>query len=112
MFTRCSQFHFSSKGGVATLDTQEPTTSERMGQAVSTAVNLAPDESAADRLRSHCLAEAEWVFKRIRLTDFETSELLALLAVICPVHSRRIDADKFINYGLRLVGDDAAAHLG
>lgn len=70
------------------MGTQGSTTSERLSHAVGTAVDLAPDEASADNLRAHCLWEVDQVLSHLELEDFETSELLALLAVICPVHSR------------------------
>ena len=60
------------------------TEDENITHAMNIAVGLAHD----DHIRKHCLWEAREVMGRIRLSDFETSELLAVLAVMCRVHSR------------------------
>lgn len=57
---------------------------QRIDHAIQAAVQLSGD----DRLRNHLLWEAREVLGRLKLSDFTTAELLAVLAVVCPIHSR------------------------
>lgn len=60
-------------------------TPDLLGHAVASAARLADD---TDRLRNHCLWEARTILSRLRLSDFTTAELLGVLAVVAPIHSR------------------------
>lgn len=63
-------------------------TSDEINYAVETASRLMPDEESARKLDAHCRWELGQVFSHICIADLYSAEVLALLAILCPVHSR------------------------
>lgn len=62
--------------------------SARINKAVQTATDLMYDDDSTDGLDAHCRWELGEVFKHIRISDLLSTEVLAALAIFCPVHSR------------------------
>lgn len=69
---------------------QDPETTAELDSRIMTAMALMPDQAGEDRLDLHCRAELEWVLSRIQYSDLTTTETMALLAILCPVHARVI----------------------
>ena len=67
-----------------------PDDQDRISRAVDAAMDLAPDATQSEKLRRHCEWEVTEILSHIKMSDLSTSELLALLAVLCPVHSRAL----------------------
>ena len=63
---------------------------KRITAAVTAAMDLAPDATQAAKLRAHCEWELAATLANLEMDDLETSEILALLAVLCPVHARAL----------------------
>lgn len=75
--------------------------SARLTCAVDAASKLMYDEESEQRLDAHCRWELGEVFKHIRIADLLPAEVLAALAIFCPVHSRVLVS----RFGAHDVGD-------
>lgn len=62
--------------------------SEHISYAVKAAGRLMHDTDSTARLDAHCRWELDQIFGHIRLSDLTSAEVMALLAVLAPVHSR------------------------
>lgn len=62
--------------------------SDEINYAVETASRLMHDEESTRNLAPHCLWELREILSHIDYTDLLPAEVLALLAILCPVHSR------------------------
>lgn len=60
------------------------------GSQIDKALALMPDADGEADLNEHVRWELHAVLSRLCLTDFTTREVMALLAVLCPIHSRVI----------------------
>lgn len=69
-----------------------PTESARLSYAVSSAIDMIPDDEAADQLEAHCRWSLTEVMKKVKPSDCTASEVVALLAVLAPVHARILGA--------------------
>lgn len=54
-------------------------------------LNITRDEQAGDLLRSHMLWELNQIMMRVKPADLTTSEIMGLLAVLVPIHSRFLE---------------------
>ena len=57
---------------------------------VKAALALIPDAESEDGLDAHVRWELKEVLSRLKYDDLTTSEVMALLAILCPAHSRVI----------------------
>lgn len=64
----------------------------RITCAVNAASKLMYDEESEQRLDAHCRWELGEILKHIRISDLLSAEVLAVLAILCPVHSRVLAA--------------------
>lgn len=55
-------------------------------------LNITRDEPAGDLLRPHMLWELDQIMRKVKPEDLTTSEVMGLLAILVPVHSRFLDA--------------------
>lgn len=80
------------------------------GSQIEAALALMPDEEGEANLDAHVRWELKEVLSRIRYDDLSTREVMALLAVLCPVHSRviRLRSNIGVDAGavIHLVRDD------
>lgn len=58
---------------------------------INRVLDCVPTEIIQQRLRAHLEWELKEVLKRIKARDLNTSELLALIAILNPVHARVLD---------------------
>jgi hypothetical protein len=65
-------------------------TADHLAYAVATVGKLMHDQASTDRLDAHCRWELGEMFKRIRIADLLSAEVIALAAILAPVHSRVI----------------------
>lgn len=63
---------------------------EEYGSQIAKALALMPDTQGEANLDEHVRWELHAVLSRLCLADFTTREVMALLAVLCPVHARVI----------------------
>ena len=64
------------------------TDSARISHAVGTAINMMHDDEATEGLEAHARWSLREVMKRVKPSDCTATEVVALLAVLAPVHAR------------------------
>lgn len=62
--------------------------SARLNHAVGTAIGMMRDDDAAEKLEAHCRWELRELMKRVKPSDCTAMEVMAILAVLAPVHAR------------------------
>lgn len=66
-------------------------TPEQFARRMDAMLNITRDEQTGDLLRPHMLWELNQIMQRIKPDDLATSEIMGLLAVLVPIHSRFLD---------------------
>jgi hypothetical protein len=89
-----------------------PNESVRLSQAVGTAIDLMHDEEAVDQFEAHARWSLREVMKRVKPSDCTATEVMALLAVLAPVHSRLLGGVAPVSSPVLTLIRDTAADFG
>lgn len=65
---------------------------EEFHRRMDAMLNITRDEPAGDLLRPHMLWELTEIMKKIKPEDLSTSDIMGLLAILVPAHSRLLSA--------------------
>ena len=65
-----------------------PESPDELTRRLTATISIGATTEAEERLHPHLLWEIREILKRVKPTDLYPSELLALLAILCPAHAR------------------------